>query len=148
MLIVCALVFVLVMAALRWRCWRATRRPRGSLATLPDMARHPRRDSAVRRAVGWRLRVSTGVMLVGLLFASFLTDRAIARLPLDDAGADRARRRTSSGGRRGTTSTIRSSPSSRPTSCTCPSGRPVLVTLRADDVIHSFWVPSLHGKKD
>jgi cytochrome c oxidase subunit 2 len=28
-----------------------------------------------------------------------------------------------------------------------PVGRPVLVTLRADDVIHSFWVPSLHGKK-
>jgi cytochrome c oxidase subunit 2 len=25
---------------------------------------------------------------------------------------------------------------------------PVLLTLRSDDVIHSFWVPSLHGKKD
>src|SRR3989442_4956644 len=29
-----------------------------------------------------------------------------------------------------------------------PVGRPVLVTLHSDDVIHSFWVPSLHGKKD
>jgi cytochrome c oxidase subunit 2 len=29
-----------------------------------------------------------------------------------------------------------------------PVGRPVVVTLLADDVIHSFWVPSLHGKKD
>ena len=29
-----------------------------------------------------------------------------------------------------------------------PVGRPVLVTLDAVDVIHSFWVPSLHGKKD
>lgn len=29
-----------------------------------------------------------------------------------------------------------------------PTGRPVIVTLKADDVIHSFWVPSLAGKKD
>ena len=29
-----------------------------------------------------------------------------------------------------------------------PVGRPVLVTLRSEDVIHSFWVPALHGKKD
>lgn len=29
-----------------------------------------------------------------------------------------------------------------------PVGRPVAVTLRAADVIHSFWVPNLHGKTD
>jgi len=29
-----------------------------------------------------------------------------------------------------------------------PVGRPVVLTLEADDVIHSFWVPNLHGKKD
>ena len=29
-----------------------------------------------------------------------------------------------------------------------PVGRPVLLSLRASDVIHSFWVPSLAGKKD
>lgn len=29
-----------------------------------------------------------------------------------------------------------------------PAGRPVLVRLRSDDVIHSFWVPRLHGKVD
>jgi len=81
MLIVCALVFVLVMAAVVVAMWRARRGGRaGSLATLPDMAPHPRRDKAVRRAVGWATAVST-VLLVGLLFASFLTDRAIARLP-------------------------------------------------------------------
>src|SRR5690606_21073041 len=27
-------------------------------------------------------------------------------------------------------------------------GEPVLLSLRALDVIHSFWVPSLHGKRD
>lgn len=29
-----------------------------------------------------------------------------------------------------------------------PVGRPVKVSLRAADVIHSFWVPNLHGKTD
>ncbi len=29
-----------------------------------------------------------------------------------------------------------------------PVGRTVVATLYADDVIHSFWVPNLHGKKD
>ena len=29
-----------------------------------------------------------------------------------------------------------------------PAGRPVQVLLASDDVIHSFWVPNLHGKKD
>jgi cytochrome c oxidase subunit II len=29
-----------------------------------------------------------------------------------------------------------------------PVGEPVLLSLRSVDVIHSFWVPSLHGKRD
>lgn len=29
-----------------------------------------------------------------------------------------------------------------------PAGRPVVVTLRSNDVIHSLWLPNLHGKQD
>jgi cytochrome c oxidase subunit 2 len=29
-----------------------------------------------------------------------------------------------------------------------PVGRPVIIRARSADVIHSFWVPSLHGKRD
>ena len=29
-----------------------------------------------------------------------------------------------------------------------PVGRPIQIELNSTDVIHSFWVPSLHGKKD
>jgi len=29
-----------------------------------------------------------------------------------------------------------------------PIGRPVKLTLQSSDVIHSFWVPNIHGKKD
>ena len=29
-----------------------------------------------------------------------------------------------------------------------PAGKPVILKLNSADVIHSFWAPSLHGKKD
>jgi cytochrome c oxidase subunit II len=29
-----------------------------------------------------------------------------------------------------------------------PVGRPVLIRGRSNDVIHSFWIPNLHGKRD
>src|SRR4051794_30226393 len=29
-----------------------------------------------------------------------------------------------------------------------PVGRPVVLTVTSSDVIHSFWVPNLHGKRD
>jgi cytochrome c oxidase subunit 2 len=29
-----------------------------------------------------------------------------------------------------------------------PVGRPVILDLTSNDVIHSFWIPALHGKRD
>lgn len=29
-----------------------------------------------------------------------------------------------------------------------PVGKPLMLTLTSSDVIHSFWIPSLHGKRD
>src|SRR3546814_4036793 len=29
-----------------------------------------------------------------------------------------------------------------------PVGRPVYLEIQSRDVIHSFWIPALHGKKD
>jgi len=89
----------------------------------------------------------SSILLIGLLVASVATDRALAQLPLVDAvnihvtahqwwwevtydDAQPERMFT-------TANEIH-----------VPVGRPVLVTLHSDDVIHSFWVPSLHGKKD
>jgi cytochrome c oxidase subunit 2 len=90
--------------------------------------------------------VST-VLLLGLLVASFFTDRALARLPLADAVHIEltahqfwwdARYDDAEPSRIFTTAN----------ELHVPVGRPVVLTLRAADVIHSFWVPSLHGKKD
>jgi cytochrome c oxidase subunit 2 len=143
MLIACVIVFVLVIGALAIAVWRT---PRANASTPPQVDAHPRMEAGMRRVVA----IATGVSataLVALLVASFLTDRAIARLPLDDAlHIDlvahqfwwEARYDASDPGLGFVTAN----------ELHVPVGRPVLLTLRSDDVIHSFWVPSLHGKKD
>jgi len=143
MLAVCALVFVCVMAALAIALWRA---PRATHATAPDLASLTRREPGLHRSIGWAVAACV-VLLFGLLVASFFTDRAVARLPLTaavhiDLIAHQwwweARYEPGDAARMFATAN----------ELHVPVGRPVLLTLRADDVIHSFWVPNLHGKKD
>jgi cytochrome c oxidase subunit II len=143
MLVACTVVFVLIMAALAYAVWRA---PRATTSAKPDIEAHPLIDAKLRRGVTYAVSGSS-VLLVGLLVASFLTDRAIARLPLDNAlHIDLVAHQfwwearydpNDPAGAFATANEMH-----------VPVGRPVLLTLRSDDVIHSFWVPSLHGKKD
>ena len=140
---VCAGVFVLVMVALAWAVLRA---PRADAGVAPDMKDDPLRERRLARGVGFAVALSS-ILLVGLLVASISTDRALATMPLqdpvnvhitahqwwweiqyDDAQPERV--------------------FSTANELYVPVGRPVIATLDADDVIHSFWVPSLHGKKD
>ena len=135
-------VTILILCALAWALWRA---PRASAGTPPAKPA-PESERRAARSVAAALAISS-VLLVGLLAASIVTDRALARLPLagavnlhvtahrwwwdvtyDDADPTRVFR---------TANEIH-----------VPVGRPVIVTLDAVDVIHSFWVPSLAGKKD
>jgi cytochrome c oxidase subunit II len=142
-LAVCVLVFVAMLAALAYAVWRA---PRGTEGTAPDLALIDRAEPRLRRWVTVGVAVST-VLLLGLLVASFFTDRELARLPLADAlhielTAHQfwwaARYDDAEPSRIFTTVN----------ELHVPVGRPIVLTLRAADVIHSFWVPSLHGKKD
>jgi cytochrome c oxidase subunit 2 len=143
MLAVCALVFVAIVAAAAYAVWRA---PRAGAEAVPDVSSLVRGESNVARPVVVAVIVSI-VLLLALLAASIYTGRTIARMPLADAlhieltahqwwwearydDADPSRMFTTAN------------------ELHVPVGRPVIVTLRADDVIHSFWVPSLHGKKD
>jgi cytochrome c oxidase subunit 2 len=84
---------------------------------------------------------------LALLGADVFTSRAIARMPLKDAvnielvGHQwwwEARYKDTDPTREFTTAN----------ELHIPVGRPVVVTLRSSDVIHSLWVPNLHGKKD
>ncbi len=143
MLVVCAVVFVLVMAALARALWSA---PRATAATTPDLAPLARAEPGVRRAIGYAAAAST-VLLLALLVASFLTDRALARLPLGDpVHIDLIAHQYWWEARYDATDPARAFATAN--ELHVPVGRAVLLTLRSDDVIHSFWVPSLHGKKD
>jgi cytochrome c oxidase subunit 2 len=142
-LAICAVVFLAVMAALAYAIWRA---PRATPATPADVnaARAP--EQRAKWSVIGAVAASVAGLLV-LLVASVATDRALAHLPLHDAlnievtahqwwwevlydDADPSRIFSTAN------------------EIYIPVGRPVQVTLKSDDVIHSFWVPNLHGKKD
>lgn len=143
MLVACVVVFIAVMLWLAIGVWRA---PRATARTAPDLTPQSAGESGARRAVAWAVGVST-VLLCALLVASFTSDRAIARLPLTDAiHIDLIGHQFWWEARYDPTDPTLTFTTAN--ELHVPVGRPVLLTLRADDVIHSFWVPSLHGKKD
>ena len=142
-LAICAAVFVAVLVAL----FMALRRGRrADDSTSPDLSPLAHSEPGPRRTVAAATAVSAVLLLV-LLVASAATDRNLLRLPLQDAlnlqvtahqwwwdvrydDPDPSRQFSTAN------------------EIYVPVGRPVVVTLRSSDVIHSFWVPSLHGKKD
>ena len=143
MLVTCAVVFVAIIVVLAVAVWRA---PRATEQTSPDAADHPRKDAMLRRSVGTAIAVSS-VLLFVLLFASFIADRAIATLPLADAvRIDLIGHQFWWEARYDPRDPALAFATAN--ELHVPVGRPVLMSLRADDVIHSFWVPSLAGKKD
>ena len=141
-LLICTLVFVAIVAAVGVAITR--RRAAGSTAPTTAAQLGPQR-SAHRSVV---MAVAASVLLLLLLIvASVFTDRALARLPLQDAlhievTANQwwweARYDDAEAARMFTTAN----------ELHVPVGRPVILTLKSNDVIHSLWVPNLSGKKD
>src|SRR5947208_2305547 len=81
MLVICNMFFVAVMVALGIVLWRT---PRGDQSMPPDIDAASRPERTVIRSVAAAVGVSI-VLLFGLVVVSVLTDRALARLPLQDA---------------------------------------------------------------
>jgi cytochrome c oxidase subunit II len=131
----CTAVYVLVLAAVVAGVQRAR-----------NDQRLPPREPQMQRAVIAASAV-TVFILIGLLFASVATGRAIGAPPSQ-------------------TPVVISitgyqwwwaieyhnpDPSLRVTTANelhIPTGRPIVLQLTSGDVIHSFWVPNLHGKMD
>jgi len=133
---VSAVVYVLVMLFLVY----TLRRRAGRGSTPPD-AVPPR----ALRAIGVSLAI-TGVVLIGLALADFFGNRALASVP-----ADALRIRITAHQWWWELEYLDAIPAHRVMTAnhlTIPVGRPVLLELESRDVIHSFWVPSLNGKKD
>jgi cytochrome c oxidase subunit 2 len=139
---ICGVVFAALLVGLAAALLRAPREPRAA-PTLDEAPAQRRRH--------WRnVAASTNaslVLLFVLIGASVWTDRALARVDLhgaqhievtghqwwwelryDDADVSRM--------------------FSTANELHVPVGRPVVLTLRSEDVIHSLWLPNLGGKKD
>jgi cytochrome c oxidase subunit 2 len=133
-LVVSAVVYVVVLVFLIGAPVR--RRP----GVMP-LATSPRVRATVTAAVGL-----TVLTLFALLTASIFTGRGLADVPdraiqiavtghqwwwqIDYDDVDKSKRFTTAN------------------ELTIPVGVPVTINLHSSDVIHSFWVPNLHGKRD
>jgi cytochrome c oxidase subunit 2 len=142
-LIVCSIVFAAVLAGI---LVALIRRERADASTPPDQSSKLRPEGRMRRSVVAAGIVSV-VLLVGLTVADALTDHALSKLPVTQAVRVelvgwqwwwQANYAPDAGNAGFTTAN----------ELHIPVGRPVVVSLAAGDVIHSFWVPNLHGKKD
>jgi cytochrome c oxidase subunit 2 len=139
----CTVVFALILVAFVWALWRA---PRGGADTPADVSGLSRIEHGPRRSVALATALSAALLLV-LLVGSVVTDRALAHLTLRDAIHVEL-----TGHQWWWSARYDDADASRvfdtANELHIPVGRPVIVTLKADDVIHSLWVPNLTGKKD
>jgi cytochrome c oxidase subunit 2 len=142
-LALCTIVFVAVLGACLLALWRA---PKTHSPATPDLSSLEHPERRVHRIVSWGVGLSVAGLLV-LLAADVFTTRALARLPLKNAvnielvGHQwwwEARYQFDDPSRNFATAN----------ELHIPVGRPVLITLRSNDVIHTLWVPNLQGKKD
>jgi cytochrome c oxidase subunit 2 len=139
---VSTVVFVLVVTALLVAVLHRRREER----RLSEATKGAGPERGLVRAVGGATAV-TVVLLLGLLTASVSTGRAVGSLPPSDALTLEVvghqwwweiNYEDPVPGRRFTTAN----------EIHIPVGRPIRVKTRSSDVIHSFWVPNLHGKRD
>jgi cytochrome c oxidase subunit 2 len=142
-LLICTLVFSAVLAAFLYAIWRA---PRSTVQLAPDVSSLDQPEPRLRRPVVIGVALSA-LLLIVLIVADFLTDRRLAHLPLKDAVQIEVSGHMWWWGAR----YLDDDPSrmfSTANEVHVPAGKPVILKLTSNDVIHSFWAPSLHGKKD
>ncbi len=142
MLWVCGFMYLLVLGFLGWALWRARRR-RG--AEAPPAVGHTQAEPALERSLtGWAALIVLG--LTGLTVASFIVDARLTREapnPLHvKVTANQWWWEVEYSGQPSDRQVVTAN------ELHLPAGRPARIELRANDVIHSFWVPNLSGKED
>jgi len=142
-LVVCGVVFAGVLVGV---LFALLRRRRAEHTTPPNLTSYAAPERRTQRAVAGASALSV-VLLVGLIVADVSTDRALSTLPVSNA------LHIDLTGWQWWWQAHYAADAGRPAFVTAnelhiPVGRPVVIALGAGDVIHSFWVPNLHGKKD
>jgi cytochrome c oxidase subunit 2 len=140
-LAVCTLMYLIVTAALLIALWRRRR----AVLTLDDR-KHHQTSGLVRPAlIGWTALIAVG--LAALTIASFFTDRSNAA-----NGSNPQLNLTVTANQWWWDVEYNSADASRTVRTAneihLPVGVPAQVTLKSNDVIHSFWIPNLAGKQD
>ena len=140
----CSIVFGLILAVLLVVLWRTPRATEAAPADLSStIAPEPRATRRVAIGVA-----ASAIGLILLTVASVFTDRALARMSLVDAVTLEV-----TGHQWWWTVKYLNGESVSDIVETAneihvPVGRPVVVKLKSDDVIHSLWLPNLAGKRD
>jgi cytochrome c oxidase subunit II len=144
MLIVCAAVFALVMLGL---LWAVARRRRPSLDPVSATIRPgSQRERRMAQVVGAAIATTVAIVVL-FVVASFWIGRELVAEPTGPAlSIDVSGQRWWWGVRYN--DPVPSKSFSTANEIHIPVGRPARLTLRSTDVIHSFWVPNLQGKKD
>ena len=142
-LAVCGVMYLLVIAFLFAGIWR---RGRTADANVVETGRHHQSHPLMRGTlIGWSILI--GVGLAGLAIASFFTDRSMAK-----AAAHEKLSITLTANQWWWDAQYNSDDPSKifrtANELHLPVGVPTRIILRSNDVIHSFWVPSLAGKQD
>lgn len=144
-------IFALVVVALIFAVMRGKQRRErageGASAEAPMIKLEPQRERSIRNVV-IGATVFTVVMLFVYLFMSFITGRAISS-PLNSQTA----LSIEVTGYQWWWAFQFQDPTSSQMFTTAneihiPVGQPILLNMTSQDVIHSFWVPNLMGKKD
>lgn len=143
MLWVCGMMYALVLLFLGHSLWRA----RHVLAPQPLIhGSASRAEKPLRIAVGgWFALIVIG--LITLSLASFFIDRHLSQVQLDNA----VKIKITAAQWWWKVEYDDPTPARRLITANelkLPAGRPALLELHAEDVIHSLWIPNLGGKQD
>lgn len=142
---ICTVVFFAVILATAISVWRARVFQTGTLPA-PDVSKEHHRDRGLVVGVSTAVAL-TVITLFVMLVRDFYTDRALSPPSAPDALTIRLT------GHQWWWDVEYEDPTPHNIFNTAneihiPAGRPVQLQLQSTDVIHSFWVPSLSGKKD
>jgi cytochrome c oxidase subunit 2 len=143
MLWICCAMYALVMVFLGWALWRARRALAGPPVALGD-------ESLAERPMQRALAAWTGLIVVGLFVlaaGSFLVDRRLAMA----STAEPVRIKVTGAQWWWKVEYLDPTASQQVVTANelrLPVGRPAVIELHSDDVIHSFWIPNLAGKLD
>jgi cytochrome c oxidase subunit II len=141
---VCAAVYLIVMAVLIAAWYRAKK---ASAETAPEIKPNPEREKRVGNIVKGAIAVTILTLFV-LMISSFRTGRAINSL---SSAPDYLSIKVTGHQWWWEIEYQDAVPSNNVTTANelhIPVGRPIKLELKSNDVIHSFWLPNLHGKKD